>query len=162
MLRLVLCLTLVCGMIETGDALNTASAVCNFQDGKQLIVRYQKEDRNGKSGLPAGKLWTPGGRPMLLFTQSELSISNSQIPIGAYSMYVIPQKEAWTLILNKNVTEGSKYDEQQDLLRAETQVGQLSKASERFSVFFAHVAPKQCNMRMYYGKIGTWVEFKEK
>ena len=99
---------------------------------------------------------------MLLFTQSELSIGNSHIPVGAYSMYVIPQKEAWTLVLNKNVTEGSKYEEQQDLLRVEMQVGQLSKPNERFSVFFAHVAPKQCNMRMYYGKVGTWVEFKEK
>jgi hypothetical protein len=77
-------------------------------------------------------------------------------------MYVIPHRGNWTLILNKNVSEGSKYDEHQDLSRAEMQMGQLSQPNQQFSVFFGHVAPKQCNMRMYYGKTGTWVEFKEK
>ncbi|MGC2195571.1 MAG: DUF2911 domain-containing protein [Terriglobales bacterium] len=127
-----------------------------------MSVRYHKEAISRQNGPPEGKVWVPGGMPMFLFTQSELLIGNSQIPIGAYSMYVIPQKENWTLILNKNVSEGSKYDEHQDLSRVEMQIGQLSEPNKQFSVFFGHVAPKQCNMRMYYGKTGTWVEFKEK
>ena len=98
---------------------------------------------------------------MFLFTQSALSLGNSQIPIGAYSIYFIPGKEDWTLILNKNVTEDSKYDEHQDLSRVEMQIGQISQPYQQFTVIFGHVAPKQCNLRMYVGKIGTWAEFKE-
>jgi hypothetical protein len=139
----------------------SSTATCSFQDGKQLTVRYDSDTIGGKKGPPEGRVWTPGGTPMFLFTQSALSIGNSQIPIGAYSMYVIPRKETWTLILNRNVTEGGKYDDHQDLSRVEMQIGQLSEPNNQFSLVFGHVSPKQCNMRIYVGKIGTWAEFKE-
>jgi len=139
----------------------SATSTCSFQDGKQLTVRYDNDTISGKNGPPEGRVWAPGGTPMFLFTQSPLSIGNSQIPIGAYSMYIIPRKENWTLILNKNVTEGGKYDEHQDLSRVEMQIGQLSEPNKQFSLFFGHVSPQQCNMRIYFGKIGTWAEFNE-
>jgi len=39
-------------------------------------------------------------------------------------VYVIPEKHSWTLVVNKNVTAGSKYDEKQDLVRAPMQLGE--------------------------------------
>ncbi len=39
---------------------------------------------------------------------------------------------------------------------------QLSEPLKEFTVLFGHTEPKQCNMRIYYGKSGTWAEFKEK
>jgi Protein of unknown function (DUF2911) len=165
MLRLVVCTVLLGAMVNVGLAeqasANTATATCSFQDGKQISVRYHQVTV-GKNGLPEGEVWTPGGGPMFLFTPADLVIGNSEIPIGAYSMYVIPKRENWTLVLNKNVSEGSKYDEHQDLLRVDMQVGQLSEPNKQLSVFFGHIAPRQCNMRIYYGKTGTWAEFKEK
>lgn len=165
MLRLVMCTALLCGILNVGFAqqtsANTDTATCSFQDGNQLSVRYNGESTGGKDGLPEGKLWTADSVPMLLFTPVKLFISSSEIPVGAYSMYVIPHKNGWTLILNKNVSAGSKYDEHQDLLRVEMQVGQLSAQNKQFTVLFGHVAPRQCNMRMYYGKTGAWTEFKE-
>ena len=107
------------------------------------------------------KVWTPSDSPMDLFTQVELTLGDTVIPTAAYSMYLLPGKESWTLIVNKNVTAGSPYDEKQDLLRSPMQGGQLSKA-EKFHVAFAHIAPKQCNMRIYHGKTASWAEFKEK
>jgi Protein of unknown function (DUF2911) len=41
---------------------------------------------------------------MFLFTSTPLDVSNSKIAIGAYSMYLIPQRDNGTLVLNKNVT----------------------------------------------------------
>jgi len=107
-------------------------------------------------------LWTPGKTPMLLFTEAALSVGTSEIPIGAYSVYVIPQKGSWTLVLNKNVTAGSKYDEHQDLLRAPMQIGQVDQPEKQFRVLFGHLSPKVCGLRMYYGKTGSWMEFQEK
>ena len=99
---------------------------------------------------------------MLLFTQAELTLAKTAIPVGAYSMFVIPGKNSWTLIVNKNVTAGSKYDETQDLVRAPMETGQLSSPEKEFSVIFGHMAAKQCSMRFYYGKTGAWTEFMEK
>ena len=45
---------------------------------------------------------------MIIFTQTRLTLGNSEIPEGAYSLYVIPEKQNWTLVVNRNVTAGSK------------------------------------------------------
>jgi hypothetical protein len=77
-------------------------------------------------------------------------------------MFVVPEKNHWTLVVNRNVAEGSAYDEHQDLLRADMQMGQLSEPNKAFRLVFGHLAPKQCNLRIYYGKTGTWLEIQEK
>ena len=43
---------------------------------------------------------------MLLFTQGATTLGGSPIPVGAFSMYVIPGRDEWTLIVNRNVTPG--------------------------------------------------------
>ena len=165
MLRLVMVMLLLYSPFSAfgqQTSADTSTAACNFQDGKQMSVRYRAIPVDSKSSPAEGKLWAPGKAPMLLFTQVQLSIGNSEIPVGAYSMYAIPQKDSWTLVVNKNVNEGGQYDQHQDLLRIPMQVGHLSDPDKLFSVALGHVAPQQCNMRMYYGKNATWVEFKEK
>jgi hypothetical protein len=141
---------------------NTLTAVCTFTDEKELSVRYDPSGPAKKNNLPSGELWPPSGSPMYLFTQTELSLNKTEIPAGAYSMYLIPDKEKWTLIVNKSVSAGAPYDQQQDLLRVPMEIGQLSQGKPRIKVVFGHLAPRQCNMRIYYGKTGAWAEFKEK
>lgn len=164
MFRIVLSLAVLYGLANVGLAqqtsANSQTTSCAFQDGMQLSVRYNSQaPKNNR--IPEGKIWSPGDKPMLLFTQVGIVIGNSEIPTGAYSMYLLPQRSDWTLVLNKDVTDGSKYDEQKDLLRIPMEVGQLSEP-QPFTVVFAHVSPKQCNLRIYSGKTGTWAEFKEK
>lgn len=165
MLRLLMFAMLSCGMVTSVLAQqtsgNTATTSCTFQDGNQLTLRYSKQPGKSKARLPEGTLWSPGGKPMFLFTQVEVIIGNVEIPIGAFSVYVIPQHDKWTLVVNKNVTEGSAYEEHEDLVRAPMQSGEVSDP-QPFSLSFGHIAPKQCSLRIYYGKMGTWVDFKEK
>ena len=143
------------------DPKGIPTASCSFQDGKQITVRYSNETSTGRD-LPSGKVWTPGGQPMLLFTQAPLSAGKTDIPIGAYSMYIVREKDDRTLVVNKNVSTGNKYDEHLDVVRMGMLMGQLSEPQKEFTVFFGHMDPRQCNMRIYYGKSGTWAEFKEK
>ena len=159
---MLLCSTLYIGKTSAQTAPPaTANSVCTLADGKELSLRYNPASGNGKEKLPMGEVWTPGGSPMNLFTQVDLSAGNSEIPVGAYSVYIIPDKKGWTLIINRGVAAGSKYDEHQDLLRVPMQIGHLS-TMVKFKATFVHIAPRQCNLRIYYGKIGSWVEFKER
>lgn len=57
---------------------------------------------------------------------------------------------------------GGKYDKHLDVVRMGMLMGQLSEPQKEFTVSFGHTEPKQCNMRIYYGKNGTWAEFTEK
>jgi hypothetical protein len=98
---------------------------------------------------------------MFLFTSVALKLGNDEIPVGAYGMYVVPNKDHWTLVLNKNVTSNARYEQQEDLLRVPMEIGTLSEPAKIVGVYFGHVAPKQCNMRIYHGKTGAWAEFHE-
>jgi len=137
------------------------TVACTFQDGKEMSVRYDPNGAPKKDSLPVGELWPASGSPMYLFTQTELSIGDSIVPVGAYGMYVIPGKKNWILVINRAVAAGSSYDQQQDLLRAPMEIGHFSE-SQPLEVALGHVAPQQCNLRIYFGKTGAWTEFKEK
>ena len=99
---------------------------------------------------------------MILFTQAGLTLGNSEIKEGAYSLYVIPEKETWTLVVNRNVTSSTNYDEKEDLAHAPMQIGQIESPAKQPQIVFGHTAPKQCNMRLYYGTTWAWVEFRER
>jgi hypothetical protein len=151
---------LVLSVVATAQTKDSKSSACTFDDGKQITVRYSSA-ANDDHKLPEGKVWSPGDSPIYLFTSAPLIVGTEQIPVGAYSMFLVPEKNNWTLILNKNVSGGGHYDEHQDLLRVPMPVGALS-TPQAFAIFFGHVAPKQCNMRIYESKVGAWEEFKEK
>src|ERR1700758_1995988 len=78
------------------------TAVCTFQDGGQLSVRYEAAPVHGDQ-LPEGHIWSPGESPMYLFTSTSLKLGETEIPIGAYSLYLFPEKQKLTLVVNKDV-----------------------------------------------------------
>ena len=140
-----------------------ATSYCTYQDGSQLTVRYSDTTPARKGDLPNGKVWSPGDVPMLLFTEVPLKVANAELPVGAYSMYVIPAKDKWTLIVSKNVTANAPYDEKMDVVRTSMDTGKLSMAMDAPKISFAHISPKVCSLRVDYGKTGAWADaFQQK
>jgi hypothetical protein len=98
---------------------------------------------------------------MTLFTEAQLSLGSSMIPIGAYAVYPIPAKGNWTLAVNKNVTAGAAYDPKQDIARAPMETAQVDQASDALEVAFAHVGAR-CTLRIYIGKSASFADFNAK
>jgi hypothetical protein len=142
----------------SSDASSTAT--CSLEDGKELYVRYNAIPAS-KERIVNGKPFIPGGSPLTLFTETKLGFGNSTIPVGAYSLYAIPGKDHWTLVVNKNVTAGSAYDERQDLARGPMETAQVSEPGSTLDIAFAHVGPK-CTLRIYFGKSASFADFTEK
>jgi hypothetical protein len=140
----------------------TATASCDFADGKEISVEYYAAVMSDKDQPHAGKVWLPGGSPLTLFTQVPLILNHQELTVGAYSMYVIPNKKDWTLIVSRNVTNPRTYDPKQDLVRAPMEVGGVDSPPKRLQISFAHIAPKVCSIRLYYETTGAFVEFNEK
>lgn len=153
---------------QTGVAQQTAadsltgSAVCTFDDGKQVSTRYKPVGIGQREGPLAGKVWAPGGLAMTLFTETEVTLGTTLVPAGAYTMYLLPGKKDWTLIVSRNLTLDSKYDQNQDLVRATMQTGELSRADGQLKVFFGHIGPKRCEFNVDYGKSRAWMDFMQK
>ena len=138
----------------------SSTTTCNLDDGRQVYIRYNPVASN-KEKISNGKPWTPGGAPMTLFTEAQLSLGTSMIPIGAYTVYPIPGKDHWTLAVNKNVSTGAIYDEKQDLARAPMETAQIPQPSDALEVAFAHLGPR-CTLRIYFGKSASFADFTAK
>lgn len=160
LLTLTVTVTVFAHAADQTPAPEPATASCTLEDEQQISIRYTPVASTSEK-LSNGKPWAPGGTPMLLFTTSTFIFNNTAIPAGAFSLYVIPGNDHWTLVVNKNVTAGSKYDEHQDLARGPMEIGQVSGGVPKLDVAFAHMGPKLCNLRIYYGKVGAVGEFKE-
>jgi len=147
-----------CLTAQTGT--NQATTTCNLEDGREVRLDYRavptKQER-----VQNGKPWTPGGAPMTLFTSAQLTLGTSMIPLGAYTVYPIPAKGNWTLVVNKNVTTGAPYDEKQDIARVTMETAQVESPSEQLEVAFAHVG-NRCSLRIYIGKTASFVDFNAK
>jgi hypothetical protein len=138
----------------------SSTTTCNLDDGRQIYIRYNPVASN-KEKVANGKPWSPGGAPMTLFTEAQLSLGTSMIPIGAYTVYPIPGKDHWTLAVNKNVNASIAYDEKQDLARTAMETAQIPQPSDALEVAFAHVGPR-CTLRIYFGKSASFADFTAK
>jgi len=138
----------------------TSTASCNLDDGRQVYIRYNPIATN-KEKISNGKPFLPGGAPMTLFTEAELTLGTSIIPVGAYTVYPIPEKNHWTLAINKNVTAGSPYDEKTDVARTAMDTAQVAEPAQALEVAFAHVG-NRCSLRIYYGKNASFADFMAK
>lgn len=148
------------------DAPAGATATCNFDQEKQLVVQYQPVTVNLKKPIsvqvPFGKAWAPGGKPMTLFTNTPIQIGSRQLPIGAYTIFVIPNSKQWTLIVSKSTDMSGAYNESDDLIRASMEAGELPSPEASLNVAFEHVAPSQCNLRVDLDKFGHFTPFQER
>jgi Protein of unknown function (DUF2911) len=134
-------------------------ASCTLDDGKQVSIRYNPVTT--KSDKPVnGKAWAPGGEPMTLFSEVQLSFAGATIAPGAYTIYPFPGK-SWALAINKNVAAHSAYDEKQDVARGPIETDPVTEPSDTLEVAFAHVGDK-CTLRIYFGKAACFAPFGTK
>jgi len=137
-------------------AQDVQSAFCNFDDQNQVSVQYTP---TVKETPRLGKVWSPG---VTLYVQTPLTLGNSTIGLGAYSVHFLPEKKNWTIVVNKNVSQGATYDASQDVARAPMEIGELPSPEKSLQLAFGHMAPKQCSLRVYYQKTGAFADFQEK
>jgi hypothetical protein len=154
------------GNLWAQDDPMAATATCNFDDEKQLVVQYQRVPINTKKPLalqvPFGKVWAPGGKAMTLFTNTPVQIGSQTIPTGAYTLYVVPSARQWTLIISRSTDVSGNYDDQKDLVRVSLESGELPSPEAAFSLSFAHTAPQLCNIRMDLDKYGHFADIVRK
>jgi hypothetical protein len=137
-------------------AQDSQTAVCNFEDGNQVSMQYSAAVKDEPHN---GHVWSPG---ITLYVQVPLTLAGTAIPLGAYTVYLIPGGKNWTLVVNRNVTSGSAYDSAQDVARAPMDVGEIPDPIKQLQLSFAHMSAKQCSLRVYYLKTGAFTDFLEK
>jgi hypothetical protein len=142
------------------------TATCSFDEEKQLVLQYQHVPLAPRKPLalqiPFGKVWAPGGKPMTLFANTAVEIGGTRLPIGAYTLFLIPNAKQWTLIVSKSTQMTGSYDDQQDMVRIQMETGELPSPEPEFRISFAHITANQCSIRVDMDKFGHFAVFQEK
>src|SRR6185437_13312036 len=109
-------------------------------DGKKIRVDYGAPSMRGRrvmGGLvPYGEVWCAGANDATtLTTEADLDIAGLRVPKGSYTLWTIPGKTAWTLIVNKQTGQWhTEYDESRDLGRVKINVKSVPTPVERFRI----------------------------
>jgi hypothetical protein len=140
---------------------DTTSSSCTFADGRQISARYRRPLAK-KETPPNGKVWLPGGAAITLFTETDITVGGTTVPVGGYTLYLIPGRKEWTLIISRNTNVTAAYDATQDLARTSMQTGEMSQSETQLAVHFGHTAPKTCEINVDFGKTKAWAEFYQK
>ncbi len=108
--------------------------------GKMISVNYGSPSVRGRrimgSVVPYGKVWRTGANEATLFvTEADLIIGGTVVPRGAYSLYTLPSRATWWLIINKEMGQsGLVYHRNLDLARVKMQKRTLPTSIDRFTV----------------------------
>src|SRR6266851_4425444 len=146
-----------------------AQAQCKFADGKTITVDYSSPRMRGRKifgGLvPYGEVWRTGANEATTFVTNEnlLMVKGSNVPAGSYTIFTVPDRDKWTLIINKHTGEsGTPYKyESEELTRVPMSVTRLSSPVENFTISFDHTGGS-CTMRIGWENRQASLEFAEK
>lgn len=86
--------------------------------------------------VPYGVIWRTGANEAThLRTDRDLMIGSLRVPRGTYTLWTIPGREQWTLIVNRQTGQwGTEYDSTQDLGRITMDVVPLEQPLEQFTI----------------------------
>jgi tetratricopeptide (TPR) repeat protein len=108
--------------------------------------------------VPYGKIWRTGANASTIITlNDDAVIEGNKVPAGKYSIYTIPDKKDWVIILNKNLKGGMTYPEGQDLCRFKVKPKALKESVETFSAAFTNVKYNSADVEFQWEK--TLVKF---
>lgn len=145
-------------------------AECTLPSGKTITTNYSSPRMNGRKifasdGLvPFGKVWRAGANEATTFvTTADLTVEGKDVPAGSYTIFVVPNPDKWTLIVNKKTGEwGIPYKyESDELARVDMQVSQLPSPLEDFTISYRQEGDG-CTLSMQWETTKASVTFHEK
>jgi hypothetical protein len=131
-----------------------AKASCALADGKTVTVDYSSPRAKGRKifgGLvPYGEVWRAGANDATTFVSAtDLMVGGTHVPAGSYTIFAIPNKDKWTLVISKKTGEwGIPYPgADSDLVRVDMKVSAVPSPVENFTIAFDKTAGG-CTLRM--------------
>lgn len=139
----------------------------------EISVEYNRPSAKGRvvfgDVVPFDVLWRTGANAATKITFGEdVKIDGKLVPAGSYSLFSIPSKGEWTIILNKNpkLSGTSGYTEAEDLMRFKVKPQIKADKVETFTIGFNNLTAKTATLELSWENtlvaIEIAVEFDEK
>lgn len=122
-----------------------------------VTVAYSRPSLKGRKAfgslVPFNEMWRTGAnKATMLKFEGDVKINNTQVPAGSYSMFVIPTKDEWTIVLNTE-TElwgTGNYDKAKDQLRFKVKAMNNAVTIETFTIEFANLTENSAELHLVW------------
>ncbi|HJS00574.1 MAG TPA: DUF2911 domain-containing protein [Flavobacterium sp.] len=130
---------------------------------KIVYSRPQLKGRSLNELTPAGKVWRTGANEATEITfYKDVKLGTTKINSGTYSLFTIPEKDSFTIIINKstNVWGAYSYKAENDVARLSVPVTQAEESLEALSMVFTP-AEKGMILNIGWDKTRVAIPFTE-
>jgi hypothetical protein len=146
-------------------ALSPRDSVRAQVGGATIVISYGRPHKRGREIfgelVPFDDVWRTGANLAThLRTTRDLVIGDTDVPAGTYSVFTIPGRERWTLILNRQTGQwGTGYDPALDLARIGMERRTLAETVEQFTIV---IEPRDGEgvLRMAWDRTEAFVPFR--
>jgi Protein of unknown function (DUF2911) len=120
-----------------------AKATLDLGGGQSVTVDYSSPRAKGRKIygelVPFGQVWRTGANEATTFVNTaDVVVGGADVPAGSYTLFTIPNKDKWVLIISKKTGEwGTDYPgPSSDLTRVDMKVSTLTSPIENFTISF--------------------------
>ncbi|SDW89507.1 DUF2911 domain-containing protein [Flavobacterium degerlachei] len=139
----------------------------DYKDAAKIAkVTYSRPQLKGRSIdelAPSGKVWRTGANEAAEITfYKDMKLGQNNVKAGTYTIYTIPEKASYTVIINKdlNVWGSYFYKQENDVARLSVPVTEGTESLENFSMVFTK-ADNGIMLNMGWDKMRIAVPFTE-
>ena len=136
-------LVVACGAQDKSKRPSPPATATVDLGGAKITVDYSSPRLKGRhvGGEVAtfGQVWRVGANEATTFvTTRTVTVGGTAVPAGSYTIFAIPEKDKWTLIISKKTGEwGTDYPgPSEDLARLSMKVSTLPASVENFTISF--------------------------
>ena len=127
--------------------------------------RPHKRDREIFGSLvPFDKMWRTGANKNTIITTSDILIfGNDTLKAGSYSIFTIPNKDAWTILFygdTENWGIPENWEDKEVMVKTTAKAGSLSQVKQSFTIGFNDVQMDGAELTMSWDKTVVTVPFK--
>jgi hypothetical protein len=126
----------------------------------KITLTYSRPSVRGRKIFgamePYGVVWRTGANEatIIKFTD-DVTIEGHKVPAGEYGLFSIPDKNEWTVILNKTAHQWGAYTYKQadDFLRFKVKTNTLTEPMETLAMQFTNVDQTKCELELKWENI---------
>jgi hypothetical protein len=152
-------------MPADGKKLPSPPATANVTlEGQTVTIHYNAPSMRGRTIfgklVPYSQVWRTGANPATtLITPIPLHFGALLVPAGTYTIYSLPNKDKWMLIINKQTGQwGTEYHQEQDLGRVEMKSHTLPNPQELMSLSFDDIKKDSAEFHIRWANLDESVK----
>lgn len=125
----------------------------------RIAITYGQPHARGRNVfgtvVPWDSVWRTGANQATqLTTELDLTIGTAFVPRGIYSLFTLPTRTGWKLIVSKQVLVwGTEYDPSQDLARIDLRSRTLAEPIESLTFWIIPVPEPQTSQTLPHGAL---------